>query len=213
MEFVDTFSVIDLLGRLGEDAQPAARPNPPGAGAGPQEEDEDGLTGLLGSFTASQAETPSPAPTSRGATVDGDPYLAVATSPPAGWRIEQGEPGYFGFGWHTGSGHEAGMAAEAECRSRGGGSLCHANANGTSMRGGCVGLAIASWRDRDEDPERTYVVTSSSFRDLIARDLRAGCDRDTFGGKYEDTVVEHSCDMVRIMCADDVAAASVTPTR
>ena len=70
---------------------------------------------------------------------------------------------------------------------------------------------MAKWRDWDEDPERTYVVTRSSFRNLIARDLRSGCDRDIFGGKYEGTVVEHSCDIVRIMCAGDAVPATVTP--
>ena len=210
MEFVNTFSVIDLLGQFGEDAQPPARPDPPNAGAQPQGDDE-GLSGLLGSFTAPDGEASPPSPTRDGATGDEDHYLAVATSPPAGWRIEAGEPGYFGFGWHTGSGHDAGMAAVAECRSQGGGSVCSSTASGTSVRGGCVGLAMASWRDRDEDPERTYVVTSSSFRNLIARDLRSGCDRDTFGGKYEGTVVEHSCDIVRIMCAGDIVPATGTP--
>ena len=69
------------------------------------------------------------------------------------------------------------------------------------------------WRDRDKDPERTHVETRSSFRDLMARDLRPGCGRDTFGGNYshEDTVVEQSCDVLRIMCAGDVVAAAVTP--
>ena len=197
------------LGQFGRNAQPTARPHPPDAGAGPQEDDD----GLLGSFTVAQGDASPPAPAAGGATGDEDHYLAVATSPPAGWRIEPGGPGYSGFGWHTGSGHDAGMAAETECRRQGGGSVCSFNAGGTSMRGGCVGLAIASWRDRGEDPERTYVVTSSSFRDLIARDLRSGCDGHTFGGKHEDTVVEHSCDIVRIVCADDVVAASVVPTR
>ena len=207
MEFVNTFSVIDLLGQFGKNVQLTPRPHPPDAGAGPQEDDDDGLTGLLGGFTAREGNAISPPPSPQGATGDEDHYLAVATSPPAGWRIEPGEPGYFGFGWHTGSGHDAGMAAEAECRRQGGGSACAFNAGGTSMAGGCVGLAMANWRDRDEDPERTYAVTSSSFRILIARDLRSGCDRNTFGGKYEDTVVEHSCEIVRIMCADDVVPA------
>ena len=212
MEFVNTFSVIDLLGQFGNTAQPPARPDPANAGAKPQGQD-DGLTGLLGSFGVPKGDAPTPTPTPSGATGDEDHYLVVATSPPAGWHIEPGEPGYFGFGWHNGSGHQAGLAAEAECRSQGGGSLCSFNASGTSMRGGCVGLAMASWRDRDEDPERTYVVTSSSFRNLIARDLRTGCDGAIFGGKHEDTVVEHSCDIVRIRCAGDVVPATGTPAQ
>ena len=140
-----------------------------------------------------------------------DHYLAVATSPPAGTRIAPGEPGYFGIGWHTESIHDAGTAAVAECRGQGGGSDCSFNASGTSLRGGCVGLAIARWRDRDRDPERTYVVTSSSFRNLIAGDLRSGCERDALGGKYEGTVAEHTCEIVRIACAADVVAGAGGP--
>ena len=112
-----------------------------------------------------------------------DHFLAVATAPPAGWRIEASEPGYFGFGWHIGSHHDAGTTAVDECRRQGGGSACSFNADGTSMRGGCVGLAMAKWRDRDEDSERSYVVRSSSFRDLMTRDLRSGCRSTAFGGR------------------------------
>ena len=145
-----------------------------------------------------------------GTAVDENHYLAVATSPPAGWRIEAGESGHFGIGWHAESHHDAGMSAARECRDQGGGSACSFNASGTSLRGGCVGLAMASWRDRDKEPERTYVATSSSFRDLIARDLRAGCGSTAFSGKHEDTVVEHSCEIVRIMCAGDGISADRT---
>ena len=189
MAFVDTFSVIDLLGQFGSSAPAPTRPAAPKADAGQQGRDDD-QTGLLGSFTApsGDAPPPSPSPKPRGPAAGEQPYLVVATSPPAGWRIEPGEPGHFGFGWHTGSGHEAGTEAEAECRSQGGGRLCAFNASGTSMRGGCVGLAMARWRDRDEDPERTYVVTSSSFRNLIAKDLRSACRSQAFGGKHEGTV-------------------------
>ena len=205
MEFVDTFSVIDLLGQFGRNTPTPARSDLPKADA-PQQDKDDGLTGLLGSFTAPSGDAPSPSPMSRGPAAGEQPYLVVATSPPAGWRIEPGEPGHFGFGWHTGSGHEAGTEAEAECRSQGGGRLCAFNASGTSMRGGCVGLAMARWRDRDEDAERTYVVTNSTFQNLIARDLRSGCRDRAFGGKHEGTVVEHACDILRIMCADDVVS-------
>ena len=72
--------------------------------------------------------------TAAGTAGDENHYLAVATSPPAGWRIEAGESGHFGIGWHAESHHDAGMSA-------------------------------------------------------------------AFSGKYEGTVVEHSCEIVRIMCA------------
>ena len=146
------------------------------------------------------------------ATADGeDHYLAVATSPPAGTGISPGESGYHGIGWHTESQHDAGLTAVDERRRQGGGSACFSNAGGKSLRGGCVELAMANWRDRDEDPERTYVVTSSSFRDVIARDLRSGCESAAFAGKYEDTVVEHSCEAVHVMCASDIVPAAGTP--
>ena len=204
MEFVNTFSVIDLLGQFGSDTRTPVRPDPPNADARPQDKD-NGLTGLLGSFKPASGDAAPSSPPARSGIGDEESFLAVATSPPAGWRIEPGEPGHFGFGWHAESHHDAGMAAVAECRSQGGGSACAFDAGGTSLRGGCVGLALAGWRDRGEDPKRAYVVTSSSFRNLIARDLRSGCERQAFGGKREGTVEEHACDIVRIMCADDVA--------
>lgn len=131
-------------------------------------------------------------------------YLAVATSPPPNHRIEPGEAGHFGIGWHRDSQHDGGMAATAECRRQGGGDACGHTATGKSLRGGCVGVAMARWRDRGKDPERAYVVASSLFRDLIARDLRGHCESTAFGGKYKETVVEHSCDVLRVMCAGDI---------
>ena len=181
-------------------------------GGEPQVLSDGRLTGLIGAFVPRKGDEPTPSSAPYEATGDDDHYLAVATSPPTGWRIEPGDPGYFGFGWHAGSGHEAGTAAAAECRRQSGGSACGFKASGTSMPGGCVGLAIANWRDRGEAPARTYVVATSSFRNRIDGELRAGCDGATFPGKHEDTVVEHSCDIVRTMCAED-AAAAVTPPR
>ncbi|MDE0349429.1 MAG: hypothetical protein OXM56_06960 [Gammaproteobacteria bacterium] len=134
-------------------------------------------------------------------------FLAVATAPAPGTRIPPGESGYFGIGSHTDSQHDAGLTAAAECRRQGGGNACFSNAEGKSLRGGCVGVAMAKWRDRDEDPERAYVVTGSSFRELVARDLRSRCESTAFSGKYENTVVEHSCDIVRITCAGNAIPA------
>ena len=198
MEFVNTFSVIDLLGQFGKKPgvpEPSVQPD----AAGQTPSDGDGLTGLLGGFVAPKGD----AATLYWHTSDEDHYLAVATSPPAGWRIEPGAPGYFGIGWHIESHHDAGTTAVGECKKQGGGN-CSFDAGGTSLRGGCVGLAMATWRDRGKEAERTYVVASSSFRELIARDLRSGCKTTAFGGKYEDAVVEHSCELLRIMCAGDM---------
>ena len=173
----------------------------------------DSLTGLPGSFEAREGDAATPWTTIHGGTGDEDHYLAVATSPPTGIRIQPGEAGYFGVGWHTESHHDAGMTAVDECRRQGGGSACSFNASGTSLRGGCVGLAMVKWRDRREGPGRAYVVTSSSFPSVITRDLRSGCESTAFSGKYADTVVEHVCEIVRIMCAGDIVPATMTPAQ
>ena len=131
---------------------------------------------------------------------DGNDYLAVATSPPPGIRFDPGERGHFGIGWHTESHHDAGTQAIEACRLQGG-TNCLFNASGTSLRGGCVGLAVAAWRDRDTNAKRTYVVTSSSFRNLIPGNLRSGCEREILGGKRKEAVAEHSCEVLRIVCA------------
>ena len=210
MEFVNTFSVIDLLGQFGKNPRLPDPSGRPGTSEQAPSHD-DGLTGLLGGFVAREGDAPASSPTHIGGGGDEDHYLAVATSPSAGTDISPGEAGYYGIGWHTESHHDAGMTAVAKCRRQGGGSECSFNAGGTSLRGGCVGLAIAKWRDRDKDPERTYVVTSSSFRNLIARELRSGCRSSAFGGKHEDTVIEHSCELVQITCAGDVVPATAAP--
>ena len=153
------------------------------------------------------AELDEDAPVAAADAAGEDHYLAVATSPAAGTRIEPGESGYYGIGWHTESQHDAGLAAVDACRRQGGRSACFSGADGKSLRGACVGVAIAKWRDRDKDAERTYVVTSSSFRDLIANNLRSGCGSAALAGKYEETVVERSCEIVRVICAADLVPA------
>ena len=148
-------------------------------------------------------------PTARSAVAE-EHYLAVATSPPTGFRFDPGERGYFGIGWHAESHHDAGKTAVIECVGQGGGQ-CAFDAGGTSLRGGCVGLAMATWRDGGEDAERTYVVTSSSFRDVVARQLRSACEATVFGRKSQGAVVEHSCDLLRVMCAEDIEDSVRTP--
>ena len=143
-------------------------------------------------------------------TGDENHYLSVATSPAPGSDFDTREAGYYGIGWHTESHHDAGMAAVDACEAQGG-EHCSFNAAGTSLRGGCVGLATASWRDRGMDAQRAYVVTSSSFRDLIARDLRSGCEAEIFAGKPDGTVAEHACDVVTVMCAGDALPANAAP--
>ena len=57
MEFVDTFTVIDLLGRFGK-STPSPAPSPPPSVGGQTQEDEGGLGGLLGGFKAPRKSDP-----------------------------------------------------------------------------------------------------------------------------------------------------------
>lgn len=141
-----------------------------------------------------------------GAAGDEEHFVAAATSPPSSWSFDAAEEGHYGFGWHRESAHDAGREAEAEC-ARQGGAECTYTAAGQSMRGGCVGLALASWRDEGESRERAYVTASSSFRNLIARQLRSACSVSVFGGKRREAVAEHGCEVVRVLCAEDIGAA------
>ena len=134
-------------------------------------------------------------------------FTAVATSPPANWSFDADEEGYSGIGWHTESHHDAGNVAIAQCKEQGG-DRCSSSA--MSMRGACVGLAMAKWRDKDADRgRRAYLANSSSFRDAIADGLELACDSMAFGGKPEGTVIEHSCEIIRVVCADDIDAADI----
>ena len=63
MEFVDTFTVIDLLGRFGKSATPSSLPNP----GGQSQADDGGLGGLLGQFEAPTTNEPPALPSSHGA--------------------------------------------------------------------------------------------------------------------------------------------------
>ena len=145
------------------------------------------------------------------ALADEEHFVAVATSPPPKWSFEADEMGYYGLAWNTESAHDAGEAAESACR-RQGGENCFYTASGQSMRGGCVGIAVAGWRDQEREPTRAYLTASSNIREVIARDLRGACSVAVFAGKPRERVVEHSCEVIEILCAEDVDAATVAST-
>ena len=81
MEFVDTFTVIDLLGQFGNGARSPA-PSSPNPG-GQARADEGGLGGLVGGFKAPPEGSAPPAPVSRHGT------LAIDSNqgPSWGWAI------------------------------------------------------------------------------------------------------------------------------
>ena len=83
MEFVNTFSVIDLLGQFGNNPQPPAPPAAPGPG-GQAPAAEEGLTGLLGSF---QGPADDSAPSMYGALA-----LDSRQGQAWGWAIDYASP-------------------------------------------------------------------------------------------------------------------------
>ena len=87
MEFVDTFSVIDLLGQFGSNPKPPGPTQSASTGVRAQP-DDDGLTGLLGSFEAPPASAPPPSPlASHGALA-----LDSNQGPSWGWAIDYPTP-------------------------------------------------------------------------------------------------------------------------
>ena len=86
MEFVDTFTVIDLLGRFGKNATPPA-PSPPPDPAGRSQADGSGSRGLLGQFEAPTTNEPPTPPSSHGAlAIDANQGEAW------GWAIDYPTP-------------------------------------------------------------------------------------------------------------------------
>ena len=86
MEFVDTFTVIDLLGRFGKSATPSVSSPPPNLG-GQNQADDAGLGGLLGQFEAPTTNEPPDPPSSHGAlAIDANQGEAW------GWAIDYPTP-------------------------------------------------------------------------------------------------------------------------
>ena len=201
MEFVDTFTVIDMLGTFGRPGitpsaanrqgkqlgatQPA--PSPPATGK---------VTDLLGLFKPKQ-----PA-----AKVDDslEFYVAVATT--VGIGQHSAGPGFrwnYATGWSRSSGHDASIVAEKACR-RSSGKTCWP-AGLSSMRGGCVAMVEGIWLDKD-DPQETlevFVGTSQSRRTAESFALDE-CRNMIHAGKYAGTVQVYQCNLKVSFCSEDV---------
>ena len=86
MEFVDTFSVIDLLGQFGNARPPTRSPSPNAGGKAPRPGD-DGLTGLLGGFEAPAADLPAAGAPSRSPQLHGALAINSRQGRQWGWAI------------------------------------------------------------------------------------------------------------------------------
>ena len=205
MEFVDTFSVIDMLGTFGRGGTPAAAATRQGQPKGkpapttapvPSQPSTGQVTDLLGLFKPKQ-----PA-----AKIDEslEFYVAVATT--VGIGQHSAGPGFrwnYATGWSADSGHDAGMEAEEAC-GRSSGRTCW-SAGIPSMRGGCVAMVEGIWRDKDDPQEKleVFVDTKQSRRtaESIALDE---CRNVIHAGKYAGTVQVYHCNLKVSYCSEDV---------
>ena len=201
MEFVDTFTVIDLLGTFGRPgAGPSAgtrqgkpvgatppAPSPPATGK---------VTDLLGLF-----KSKTPAPKGDGSL---EFYVAVATTVGIGQHTAgEGFRWNYATGWSRSSGHDAGMEAEKACR-QSSGETCWTTGL-SSMRGGCVAMVEGLWLDKDAPQEKleVFVDTKQTRRTAESWALDQ-CERVIHSGKSAGTVQAYECNLKVSFCSEDV---------
>lgn len=205
MEFVDTFTVIDMLGMFGrsgestsaaiQPAQPKERQVPSTAST-PAQPASGQVTSMLGLFKPKQAVAKTGG--------SGEFYVAVATELAGRQRaVGTGLKWHYATGWSADSGHDAGRAAEAACSKSSGTTCWHEGLS--SMKGGCVAMVEGTWRDKDElQPELdVFVDTSQSRRSAESGALRQ-CKDEIHAGKYQGTVQEYECTLKVSFCSEDV---------
>ena len=201
MEFVDTFTVIDLLGTFGRPgARPSAAtrqgkpvgttqptPSPPAARQ---------VTDLLGLFKPKP-----PAPKTGGSL---EFYVAVATT--VGIGRQSAGPGFrwnYATGWSRSSGHDASIEAKKACR-RSSGKTCW-SAGLSSMRGGCVAMVEGLWLDKDDPQEQLEVFVETNQSRKTAESIALDeCRNVIHAGKYAGTVQDYQCNLKVSFCSEDV---------
>ena len=201
MEFVDTFTVIDMLGTFGRPgASPSAatrQEKPVGAAQpAPSPAATGKVTDLLGLFKPKP-----PAPKTGGSL---EFYVAVATT--VGIGRQSAGAGFrwnYATGWSRSSGHDASLEAKKACR-RSSGKTCW-SAGLSSMRGGCVAMVEGLWLDKDDPQEKleVFAVTNQSRKtaESIASDE---CRNVIHAGKYAGTVQDYECNLKVSYCSEDV---------
>ena len=202
MEFVDTLSVIDMLGRFGGGSQgtraspghpaPAAASRKQGAQQpGTQKQAGKGrLSSMIGAVKAK--------PPAGGEAAE--VYVAVATTligrvPSQAWR--------YATGWSESSGNDARIEAEDAC-SRSAGVTCF-GVGLPSMRGGCVALVEGIWLDKD-DPQTMLEAFSGTnqSRSLAEQITLDRCKTFIHAGKPAGTVERYECNLKVSFCSADV---------
>ena len=211
MEFVDTLSVIDMLGSFGR-RQPASADGPPPAAPAPTEEsasqadqqaaDGGRLTSMLGRIRARRPAEGATTAASGNADAQ-EYYVAAATTVGLGQRfIEPGYTWHFGTGWSRSSAHDAELEADSECRRRSGSTCWNAR---SSLRGGCAVVVEGTWLDKDEDRQRLDIfMGTSQFRSSIEQSTLDQCETSIHAGKPDGTVEVYECSLKVSFCSEDV---------
>ena len=212
MEFVDTLTVLDMLGAFGQRTQAApggtTRSESAPTEASPSQASREpagngGLSSMIGGIRRG--------PSARGGTTAEsttraapEVYVAVATTVGTGGRsIEPGFTWNFATGWSEGSGHDAGIEAENACR-RSSGSRC-LRAGLPSLRGGCVALVEGIWLDAD-NPDRKLDVFAGAYQSRSwAEEMTLDkCETGIHSGKPAGTVEAYECNLKVSYCSADV---------
>ena len=219
MEFVNTFTVIDLLGQFGTNASaPSPLPSP---NADRQTgKDQGGLDGLLGRFKASPKGDRQEEKKKKKKEKENEGYfMSVATDE---------SRGAYGFGWSDEWTTNADSEAIKACRSTGG-FQCMPRSGGSviSHRNGCAAVARGRAELVDHEGNHSADITLvgdvsgavTSARESAERTALRSCEVALTAGRYRgevpddgsirmgDAVLSHQCGIVATMCSSDVAAA------
>ena len=211
MEFVDTLSVIDMLGGFGPRA-PATSDGPTPAASAPAEAsasqgspesaDTGRLSSLIGTIRARRP--PGAGTTASSARSDAqDVYVAAAATVSLGQHfIEPGFTWNYATGWSESSGYDAGIEARNACR-RTSGSICWSD--GYSLLGGCVVLVEGVWLDNDDQRQRMEVFIGTNQSRLLAEQFTLDkCEGFIHAGKPAGTVEAYECNLRVSYCSEDV---------
>ena len=212
MEFVDTLTVIDMLGAFGQRTQAApngttgAESAPTQASASQASREPAGNAGLSSMIGGIRARPSARGGTSVEATARPAPevYVAVATTVGMGGRsIEPGFTWNYATGWSEGSGHDAGIEAENACR-RSSGRRCLPTGV-PSLRGGCVVLVEGLWLDADDPDQKLDVfVSTNQSRSWAEQTTLDRCRTVIHSGKPAGTVEAYECNLKVSFCSADV---------